>query len=453
MNELNPRAPVGGWPDGVAWRAAVVTLFATAITCVAPLHAQRGGIGAERTASAIDLRDALVMARARGPLHRLAGAREQTAIGRVRENTEWANPSLEWRQENLGSALQPDIFATAYVPFDVSGRRVALQQSAAAGTARARGDRLVDWRRADLDVARGWLRAALAAGQVEVLERQAEALRQIAEVDAARLREGLVSDAVGLRTSLEADRARVALVRSRTEAEAARAELARLIGLSLTEFLAVRVAVQVLEAPALPPPPDSTALLTVAAATRPEIRSGEAFVRETERRLAAEQRGVLGEVQLQGGTKRTSGVMTGQVGIAMPMPFFSRNDGARQRARGESMEARLHLEDVRRTVHSAVRVALQHYRNLRATQSDASTFGSRGRDVGDIARTAYREGHISLTELLDAERASADAMQAHWQWLVDAWLARLELEWAAGARLDADSPLDLPLLSTLVPGR
>ncbi len=444
------------WGAGRSWWRAAERLTAAMLLIVvamAPLRAQTSPADIRPSASAIDLRDALAMARARGPLHRLADAREQTAIGRVRESTQWANPSLEWRRENLGSALQPDIFTTAYVPFDFSGRRVALRQSAAAGTTRAHGERLTDWRSADLDVARGWLRAAQASGQLAVMEQQAEALRQIAAVDAARLREGLVSEAVGLRTSLEADRARIALVRSGTEAASARTELARLLGLSPTEPLMV----QALAAPILPEAPDSTELLTVAVAARPEIRAREAFVRETERRLAAEQRGVFGEVQLQGGTKETSGVMTGQVGIAMPLPFFNRNDGARQRARGESMEARLQLEDARRSVHGAVRVALLHYRSLRATQADAITFGARGRDVGEIARTAYREGHISLTELLDAERAAADAMHAHLQWLVDAWLARLELERAIGARLDADSPLDLPLLSPLLsalaPGR
>jgi cobalt-zinc-cadmium efflux system outer membrane protein len=63
---------------------------------------------------------------------------------------------------------------------------------------------------------------------------------------------------------------------------------------------------------------------------------------------------------------------------------------------------------------------------------------------------SYREGHATLTELLDAERAAADAMLAHLRWAADAWLARLELERAIGARLDADGPLDLPVLSSLL---
>jgi cobalt-zinc-cadmium efflux system outer membrane protein len=63
---------------------------------------------------------------------------------------------------------------------------------------------------------------------------------------------------------------------------------------------------------------------------------------------------------------------------------------------------------------------------------------------------AYSEGHVTLTELLDAERAATDAMNTHLRWAADAWLSRLEFERALGARLDASSPLDLPLLATLL---
>ncbi|HEY0929701.1 MAG TPA: TolC family protein [Gemmatimonas sp.] len=451
MNEREPQAVGVTGHMGLRRLGRRLMVMSTAATLVmlpvSRMYGQSTGGGAGDGA-VIDLHQALARARADGPLHQLANAREQTAIGRVRESTQWANPSLEWRRENLGSALQPDIFATAYVPFDFSGRRVALRQATSAGTARAHGDYQADWRSADLDVARGWLHAAMSAGVLDVLERQAAALRQIADVDAARWREGLVAEAVALRTSLEADRARMALMGARRNAELARTELARLLGRSPGDAV-----LATLTAPAMPGAPDSLVLQSAAATARPELRAREASVRETDRRLTAEQRGVFGEVQLQGGTKETSGVMTGQIGIAMPLPFFNRNDGARQRARGESMEARVQLEDTRRVVHGSVRVALLHYQNLQAAQPDAATFGTRGRDVAEIARASYREGHVTLTELLDAERASADAMQAHLQWMVDAWLARLELERAVGARLDADSPLDLPLLSTLPTGR
>ncbi|MBY0492357.1 MAG: TolC family protein [Gemmatimonadaceae bacterium] len=394
--------------------------------------------------AALDLASALATARRSGPLAALVSARRDVAVGRVRETAQWPNPTLEWRRENLASPLAPDIFATAYIPLDITGRRLALRQSVGAGTLRATADAEAERRNAEIEVARAWLRAAVADGLRALVQRQYDALREIADVDAQRLREGLVAEAVGLRTSLEADRARVAVVSANAEASRARAELARLMGVRDDSISTLAPLI----APTLPAPPDSLLVRRAALRLRPEVQARDAAVQETQRRLAAERRGLFGDLQLQGGTKQTGGFQTGQIGFGMPMPFFNRNGGARQRAGGEAMEARILRADVERAVSGAVSAAWRTYMDVRAVARDAATFDARGREVSRIARVAYREGHVTLTELLDAERAAFDAMQAHLRWAADAWLARLELERAIGARLDADAPLDLPLLST-----
>lgn len=426
----------------------ILSLLAVAAGAFSPLTtrhlaAQAPQQAPQQAPTPLDLKSALETARRSGPLKQFSAARQQVALGQVLEQTQWANPSLEWRRENLGSPLQPDIFATLYVPWDLSGRRLALRQAASAGKVRVAADATADQREAELQVARAWLRAAVARGALDVASEQYDALREIARVDAERLREGLVSEAVGLRTSLEADRARVALVAARNEAARADADLARLLGLPDGAPLAVAT----LSAPALPTAPDTTVAVTSALTRRPDVQARDAALREAQRRLAAEQRGVFGEVQLQGGTKETGGFMTGQVGVAMPMPFFNRNTGARQRAAGMVAESRIQRDDLRRLVRADVVNALAHYRGVREAAADAATFGARGREVARIARLSYREGHATLTELLDAERAAADAMQQHLRWAADAWLTRLELERTMGARLDPDSPLDLPVLS------
>ncbi|MFN5581848.1 hypothetical protein, partial [Gemmatimonas sp.] len=152
----------------------------------------------------IDLADALRLARQAGPLRQVADARRQIGLGRVTETNQWANPSIEWRRENLGSTLLPDIFATVYLPIDVSGKRLAQRQAAAAGRDRVAREAEADRRTADLEVARAWMRATVAQGHAAIIGDQVEALREIARVDAERLKEGQVSEAVGLRTSLEA---------------------------------------------------------------------------------------------------------------------------------------------------------------------------------------------------------------------------------------------------------
>jgi cobalt-zinc-cadmium efflux system outer membrane protein len=406
-------------------------------------------VATAQASSPLDLRSALTMARQSGPLLRLAQARRDISVGRARELSQLPNPTVEWRRENLGSSLQPDIFATVYVPLDVTGRRLALTQATASARQRAAADAESERRDADVEVARAWLHAALTHGALDIARQQQEALREIATVDAARLREGLVAEAVGLRTSLEADRARVTVVAASADALQARTQLARLLGMGEGALPSLAR----MDAPALPALPDSSAVVALAMRLRPDVQAREAALREAERRAAAERRGLIGDVQLQGGTKETSGFLTGQIGLAVPFPAFNRNDGARQRTSGELAEARVLRDDVRLAAAGSVSAAWHHYAQVRAAAADAATFGARGRDVARIARVAYREGHVTLTELLDAERAASDAMLAQLRWVSDAWMARLELERAIGARLDDAGPLDLPLLSTsLSPG-
>ncbi len=432
MNEFTPN------------RAVPSSALLVLATCLAMAAVPPSSVVAQ--AAPLDLAGALQQARQSGPLRKLADAREVTGTGRVAETGQYPNPSIEWRRENLGSALLPDIFATAYIPLDLTGRRLALRQATGAGRQRVQADAVAERRDAEIEVARAWLHAAAADGALAVASRQVEALTEIADVDATRLREGLVSEAVGLRTQLEADRARVSLVTATGDAARARAQLARVIGLASDALPTLAV----LAAPAMPVAPDSSTVKAIALRARPEVQAREAALREAQRRYTAERRGLIGDMQLQGGTKQTGGFMTGQIGLAMPFPLFNRNDAARQRARGEYAEAQVLRDDMLNQIQGSVSAAWRAYVASRAAAQAASTFDARGREVARIARVAYREGHATLTELLDAERAATDAMNTHLRWATDAWLARLEFERALGARLDDASPLDLPLLSTLL---
>ncbi len=404
------------------------------------LASEAGGQGTSLT-----LPNALELARRDGVGIRVADARRDMSLGRLRELSQLPNPTLEWRRENLGSPLQPDIFATLYVPVDVTGRRLALRTARGQGQTRASADAVAERREAELHVARAWLRAALADGAVTIARAQATALHDVAIIDSTRAGEGIVSDGVALRTRLEADRSRATLAALDGDRARARAELARALGVADDALPSLAS----LEAPAMPAGPDSATARQVATESRPELAAREAGLREAEARLGAERRGLIGDVQLQGGTKETGGFMTGQVGVAMPFPIFNRNDGARQRARGEANEARALRDAARVGVRADAVAALHAYEAVRALAVQARSFAARGQEVATIARTSYREGQSTLVELLDAERAAADAMTAHLRWAADAWLSRLELERALGARLDADGPLELPLLSSI----
>jgi len=425
------------------WCAPLLAIAVLTVPTVT--RAQAGAVQLQATEAPLTLPRALELARANGPGARTASARRDIAIGRTREQQQYPNPTIEWRRENLGSSLQPDIFATVYLPVDVTGRRVALRKAGAQGQQRATADATAARRDAELNAARSWLHAAMLRGQVEIARTQAASFDEVAAVDSTRAREGIVAVGVALRTGLEADRARTVLAVLQGEHARARAELARVVGVDDAGLLALGS----LDSPAMPVAPDSATARNVAVAARPELAARDAGLREAEARLTAERRGVVGDWQLQGGSKETGGFLTGQVGLSVPFPVFNRNDGARQRARGEVAEARALRDDAHLAVRADAVAALSAYDAMKALAGSARTLAERGREVAAIARTSYREGQATLTELLDAERAAADAMTSQLRWAVDAWLARLELERALGARLDADSPLDLPLISSI----
>ncbi|MCC6243000.1 MAG: TolC family protein [Gemmatimonadaceae bacterium] len=429
------------WPVGIR-TAAAVTWMAYALTATPRAASAQLPSGAGMaTTDSLTLRRALEIARAQGPGHQVALARRDAAKGRARETAQFTNPTIEYRRENLGSVLSPDIFATVYLPFDITGRRLALRRAGGAAADRADADGSAALRAAELDVVASWLRAATAQARLAAVQTQAAALRELARVDSARAREGAVSEGAAMRTLLEADRARAAAASLAGEVARARGALSRALGLERTALLPTGT----IAVPALPASPTSDSAVAMAERSRPELAARAAAVREAQARLGAEQRGALGEWQLQGGSKKTAGVMTGQVGLAMPFPLFNRNDGARTRARAELTEAIAWDGDARRGVRAEVTAALDAYNALRATSRDALSFAQRGNDIAAIARISYREGHATLLELLDAERAAVDAAFAYVQWAHDMWMARLELERALGMRLDADSPLDLPL--------
>lgn len=426
---------------------ACAALTGVSLTHSSLLYAQQSPARPARTAAPLDLAQAMTLARAHAPALQLVAARQDIAIGRARESVQYPNPTIEYRHENLGSALLPDIFTTLYVPIDITGRRWNLRSAGNAATTRATADGRASRRDAELHIANEWVHAAALSAEVQILSEFAAAITEMARVDSIRFAEGFVSEGIAIRTQLESDRARVALSTAMARSVRAHSMLARTLGVNDNSIGIVAA----LTSPVLPTAPDSTVALANALQSRPDIIAREAGVREAAYRARAESRGIFGDWQLQGGSKKTSGVMTGQLGLAVPLPVFNRNNGARQRTRGELAEATVLRDDALLGVRAETRAALYAYSAVRSNTERVNSFADRGRELATIARTSYAEGNASLIELLDAERAGVDAQTGRIAWMAEAWIARLELERILGARLDSESPLDLPPMNAALP--
>lgn len=403
---------------------ALLPLLATPLA----LRAQGAGDGALTVAGAVAL------ARAHNPLIAAASGHRQATEARVRQEAAFPNPTLEWRRENMGSPLARDQFTTMILPVDITGRRFALRGAANAAGARGTADSVTVARQVEVDAARAYWRAALAHELLASASEQRGATERLAAFDADRARTGAVAEVSAMRTRLEAERARLAELAAGAEWRRALADLARATGLQAEELPPLATVRLTLDS--LAPIPDADRMMALALERRSELVAKRAAVEEAKQRSTAEARGVLGDVVVQAGIKQTSGYTTKVIGVGVPLPLFNSNGAARSRAQGELRAAEAELRAAEQVVRADVVAAVESYRTLLAASAGAGdTITARSGEIARIAAAAYREGGTSLLEVLEAQRARAEARAAATRWIIDVRLARLELDRAIGASL------------------
>jgi len=422
-------------PSRAATRRGLIGL-AVAAMCISAVAQAQG--------PAFTLADAATLARRQHPLLTAAGGRRQAMTGAARQESVLPNPIFEWRKENYGSPLPRDEFVSIGMPVDLYGRRVALRSARGFVASRARSDSSTTARDVEYDVARAYWRAALAFALHDAAVAQRLAVDTIARIEMERARQGQVSNGSAMRARLEADRARLAQSGARAEVERARGDLARALAMPFDSVPRPTEALQVDSSAAALPSID--ALLTLARTKRSELLAAKARVNETSRRQRAERLGTLPAVGVQVGNKRTSGFLTNTVQVGVAVPFFDRNGGNRERARGEQLIAEGDLRAAQSAVDAQVMSAYRAYRGLIEEYDrtgDAglgaeglSTLAARSADVAGVSGVAYREGAISLFELLDAERVRADVRSAALRAAADVHMARVDLLRALGLPID-----------------
>lgn len=447
--------------------AAVILMLASSLAPpLTPLLAAqsipRAAAGQERNATlpagdTLDLATALRYAAEHSPALARAEARVGMALGDVRSVGQWPNPSLEYRRENMGAPIPLDEFVTAYVPVDVTGRRIQLSRATARGRARIEAEGLSARRDVELQIASAWVHAVLSSAVGRTLRTHFEAVEEIARQNDARAREGAVADAVAFRTRIESARLAQELAVAEADALNERHLLAGLLGLLPDDlpplpnsFVAEATARAtttglVIDAGPIGVTPDGTIpddaeLLARAMRDRAEVRAAALAQEEAMLRRRFEQGSVLGDWQLQAGSKRTGGFMAGQIGLAVPLPLFNRNDGARQRAESVVRDADAASRAIELRVAGEVRAAAARLRSLMALRTPVAEAMPLGEIIARSASVAYLEGEMSLLELLDAQRAATDGQRSALQFFANLNLAHLSLARAVGAPLVSGSP-------------
>lgn len=366
-----------------------------------------------------------------GPGAQAASAARRIVVGRARADAQWANPTFELRRENEGAPLPYDDFATFTLPVSVTGRRFALRSALGAARERGIADSLFVQREAGFDAAREWWALWTAASTATFATAQAARFAELARFDSLRAAEGVIAEASAMRTRLEAERAGYHAVQAIAAAGRARAALAARLGVEDPRQLLL-AAPPTLEVAALTF--DADEAIAQALAQRPDVRAAQAAAREAERRRAAEARGSFADVGVTAGYKGTGGYAAGVVGLFVTPPILNANGGNRERATGEWLLADAERRALEIRVRGEVQAAYDAVRAMdaMAIRADA-TSAQRADELAAAAEAAYREGHATLTETLEALRAVTDVRAAALQATADRHLIRLELRRAMGA--------------------
>lgn len=397
---------------------------------------QLAGFAAAEGPPSITQDELLAKVRATDP--RITALDARTAASRTESRAArlWTNPTLSWRREEVSSSGETaaDSFVELSLPLDISGRRThraaALDASAEAVAADDGSERL----EIELSALAVYRDTARARERTEILQAGHETLARAVQIVKSRKEAGDSSGYELGRLEIELATFEDLLAESRTELAIARRALARAAGM-LSGLLD---AASTLTQPSAPPSLDS--LASEASSKRGYRLAALARIRQEEESAIVAGRAWIPGLELAGGTKNATAAGASAsgftAGLGLTLPLFDRGQADTARARARLQEARAALSAIDRQVRGEVEDASARLAD-RITRS--SLFATAQLPRLDLlvrrAETSYREGEITVFELVDAHRTARDirlrALDLRWQ----ASRAELELWRALGRNL------------------
>lgn len=320
------------------------------------------------------------------------------------------------------------------IPFDLSGRRGKLVESAEAGVraARAQGD-LARW---DLVVSglRVFRETEYLRLRVALMTSERAALVRAVDIVGKRAKAGEASGYDKQRLELELGGYDDALTSAAIDLRASQRRLATLLGKSDARVDAAG------DLP-LGTPAAIGALLPEALQRRGDYRAAKERIAAAEAERVAAGRLKVPTFELTAGGMSSdvgtgSGYAYGYVaGLALSLPIFDRGGAGNARAQADRRGAVADAKLIERQVPEAIRIAHETW-TARVDQTKAfqTTQLARLEQLLKSAETGYREGGGTIVELLDAYRASREARLRELELRRDASLAELDLWLALGRR-------------------
>lgn len=378
-----------------------------------------------------------VVAAALGDVRRARGLRAETLLPFA------SNPVVEYgrvRRRAAGSTTHDRGWVVSQ-EIEIAGQAFT-RRGATSAFLRASESRVEDARRVTgLEVRQVYLTLALAEREQALTDTAARFAERLADFARRQFEAGEISRLELNAAVLDAARARSTAERTMAAAEAAAADLARV--LAVRPDSSVRTS-------AMPPLPalqwDSTgALLAFARARRPDLRAADADVLGAGKSLSAARRAFIPNLTVaavggqEGGTDDLLGF---QLGVQVPL--FYRGQGLRGGAEADLAIARAVRAATERAIQAELEAGAARLRRsiVAERQFAREVLGAATENV-TLTERALTEGEVSLTDVILLRRTALDAQLEYLAVQADAYNSWFELAAALGV-----GPLELPAVLT-----
>jgi cobalt-zinc-cadmium efflux system outer membrane protein len=382
---------------------------------------------------------------------KIARLQIERARARLRQAGLRANPTLEVEQSSgrlVGSAGDGSLSVGVAVPLDVYNQRQRRIDVAQAEIVLREAEVNARQRELANQIFINYAEALAALRELSVLEELLELDTQTTRFVQIRVNEGETPplELNLLQTEVERLRARRQLVEGRMQTAMSRLKF--FAGVSVEETLRLREEISTATLPQLPPSVETG--IVVALRTRPEIR-----VAELEEQVAsAGLRLVRAQTRpdITGYTRYTQGrssidLPTGAFpqqrdrsltfGVAIGLPVFNKNQGARAEAEIAIRQAQERRAFSERIIRSEISIAFQRIEAAnRALNTLETAVLPRSRANIETIRQVYEIGELKITDLIAEQRRLLDANRDLTETLTERYRAQADLFIALGITLE-----------------
>ena len=336
------------------------------------------------------------------------------------------NPTL-FSFDNFNQTQQYDV-GIGYL-FERGGKRQRRLQAARDETGVTRFQVRDAERNLAFSVAQQFVTALLAKADLEFATQALESFRKTVEISETRYKAGDISQGDLLKIKLQVLQFETDVSSARVALQQAMVTLRQLIG-----YDAVTADYQISGELAYQPLSESLEQTRATALqNRPDLAAAKQNTVAARSQTALARANAKQDLTTGISYSHTGGQSSSSFSFNIPLPIFNRNQGEIERTRFAETQATYNAKAAEETVLKDVQVA---YEQAKANESIVNLYLSgylkQAQESREISEFAFRQGAVSLIDLLDAERSYRNAELAYRQALASYAVALHQLRQAEG---------------------